>query len=383
VLPARAAVQVVAALAFAGAALPVGAAALPGGPLAPASASQGAKAAQQTTVLLHKMVGSDGLFDVSVGITSNASAASVVKLKIATLERRATTGGPRHRTTVRVRLWISGRTLTIRATAQRVKPTLTVTLVKVDNVAAPQTADPGQPNRPQGRNKTRSNSGSLDSTLSGWSNQSCPDGVTVVSNPTGARGYAAKFTVSDTSTDANCPLVPTENPRAQLVGPGMFKPGDDRYIAFSTFFPAGFPTTTDWFQIAEIYGAPWGGSPPIGIDVVGNRLTLDTGMAHHGAIWTSSTDIAKGTGWEDIVLHVKFSTDPSVGFVELWRNGVRQTFTDGSQRFYYDTLVPGVNDGSPNSLILNEYRSGSTPMGTVWLYHADVKVGTSYASVAP
>jgi fibronectin type 3 domain-containing protein len=227
--------------------------------------------------------------------------------------------------------------------------------------------------------------------LSQWSlNQSCvgptpPAGVTVVTSPVRSGKYATAFTVADTSTSANCPYVPTATPRAQLVGPALFNPGDDRYIAFSTYFPAGFPATTDWFQIGEIYGPPFGGSPSMGIGLTGNRLTLDRDPTHNwDNIWTASTDIAKGTGWEDLVLHVKFSTDPSVGFVELWRNGVRQTFNDGSQRIYYDTLVPGVNwDGSsPNRLYINQYRSSKTLMGTVTLYHDDARVGTTYASVA-
>jgi hypothetical protein len=81
---------------------------------------------------------------------------------------------------------------------------------------------------------------------------------------------------------------------------------------------------------------------------------------------------------------VKFSTDPSVGFVELWLNGVPQKFTNGSTRLYYDTLVPNVNwNGStPNRLQLNQYR-GPYALGTVTLYHAAAKVGSTYASVQP
>jgi hypothetical protein len=224
--------------------------------------------------------------------------------------------------------------------------------------------------------------------LSQWSlNQSCPGGVATVTSPVRSGRYAAKFTVSDSSTNANCPLVPTSDPRAQLVGPPMFTEGSDDYIGFSTYFPANFPTiSSGWMQIAEIYGPPYGGSPSIGIDVTGNRLTLDRDPTHiWDTIWISPSEIPKGVGWENFVLHVKFSTDPSVGFVELWLNGVRQAFTNGAQRIYYDTLVPGVNwnGGSPNRLYLNQYRSATPLLGTVTLYHDAARVGSSYASVAP
>jgi hypothetical protein len=224
------------------------------------------------------------------------------------------------------------------------------------------------------------------SSLSQWPVlQACTGGVSIVTSPVRGGGYAAKFTVTDQSTDVNCPAVPTSSPRAQLVSPAMFTPGADVYIGFSTFFPADFPTISDgWMQVAEVYGPPFGGSPPIGVDVVGNRLVLSRDATHNwDKVWTSATDIAKGTGWEDIVLHVKFSTDPRVGFVELWRNGRRQTFTNGSQTLFYNTIVPIVNGGGPNALYLNQYRSSTPALGTVTLYHDQAKVGSSYASVAP
>jgi hypothetical protein len=223
--------------------------------------------------------------------------------------------------------------------------------------------------------------------LSQWSlNQSCPDGVTVVNNPVREGNYAAKFTVDDTSTKANCPAVPTEDPRAQVISPRLFGEGDDCYIAFSTYFPSEFPTISKgWMQVAEIYGPPFGGSPSIGIGVEGDRLVLHRGPTNNWeAVWKEGSDIPKGTGWEDIVLHVKFSTDPTVGFVEVWHNGVKQTLGNGSQRMYYDTLIPGINwDGStPNRLILNQYRGLSPALGPITLYHDAARVGTTYDSVA-
>jgi hypothetical protein len=222
--------------------------------------------------------------------------------------------------------------------------------------------------------------------LSQWpSIQACPGDVAVVTSPVRAGRYAARFTVRDESVTANCPAVPTSGTRASLASPRLFGPGDDAYIGFSSYFPAGFPAiTTGWLQVAEVYGPPYNGPPSIGLAVNGNRLVLTRDNTHNvDAVWTSLTGVAKGTGWEDIVLHVKFSTDPSVGFVELWHNGQRQRFTDGTQTLHYSTIVPGVNGGGPNSLFLNQYRSKIPARGAVTLYHDEGKVGSSYAAVAP
>jgi hypothetical protein len=81
------------------------------------------------------------------------------------------------------------------------------------------------------------------------------------------------------------------------------------------------------------------------------------------------------------VLHVKWSTDPSGGFVEIWRGGVQQTLANGLTRMYLATFVPAVNGTGNNNLRMNLDRSAAFPLGTTVLYHDDIRVGRTYASV--
>jgi hypothetical protein len=220
--------------------------------------------------------------------------------------------------------------------------------------------------------------------LNQWSNQSCPTGVTIVTSPARKGTHAAKFTVADGDTNAKCPNVPTENPRAQLVTKGLFKDGDDYFIGLSMYFPTGFPAPTDWFQVAEIYGEPFGGSPSMEFDVKGTKLAFSRDKTHgYDTPWTATHDIVKDK-WEDLVIHVKFSSDPNTGFVEIWDNGVQQTFTNGTQKLMYNTLVNGINwqPGGTNAVHINQYRSASSKLGTVTLYEDEIYVGKTYASVA-
>jgi hypothetical protein len=203
----------------------------------------------------------------------------------------------------------------------------------------------------------------------------------------------------------------------------------------------GTPYSTS--QVFEVYGPPFGGSPPLGIDVLGNgtgmyvglcrwtgriaavfmaesqtgggnRLTLSRDKSHNfDHPWVASTDIAPNS-WQDVVVHVKFSANPSVGFVELWHQGVPQQFqtcaesgnapsaTSGpctlqsSTRLYYATLVPGNNctdDGTvcTNTIYLDQYRNGGPengvpfiPLGNVTIFHGPATVAKTYAAaVAP
>ena len=216
-----------------------------------------------------------------------------------------------------------------------------------------------------------------------------PAGVTVVNAPI-RPGYAfsSQFTVSDQSIQSHCPALGSSgHPNANIQSPPLFSTGNDLYIGFSTYFPSTFPFPVCtpyvggcWMQVMEIYGAPYKGPSPISLNVWGSHFEL---WNHTGTIWSSPTNITPGT-WQDTVFHVHFDTSASVGFVEVWLNGVMQTFANGSQRFYDATLQPGVNCcTTPDRLYLDQYRGANPTLGTVTLYHAAVKVATTYAAAAP
>jgi hypothetical protein len=217
-----------------------------------------------------------------------------------------------------------------------------------------------------------------------------PKGVTIVNSPV-RPGYthSSMFTVSDSSVSANCPTLGSAgHPNSNLQSPGLFKPGTNDYIGFSTDFPFSFPNNVClpwkpmcWMQIMEIYGQPYAGIPPIAMYVIGNRLTLGETPT---PIWTAHTPIVKNA-WQDVVLRVNFSTNPAVGYVQLWLNGVPQTFINHSTRYDEATLKSGNDwDGvHANRLYLDQYRGPNPRMGTVTLYHSAAKVAQTYAQAAP
>lgn len=223
-------------------------------------------------------------------------------------------------------------------------------------------------------------------TYANWSQKTgCPGTYSIVSTPNREGTHAVMMSVNDNDTMSFCPgAVFTPNPQTELLSPQLFHNGDDRYIGFSTYFPTGFPTITTWFQAAEVYGQPYGGSPPIGIDVIGQNIALYRDRTHNWDVpWQAPHTVG---GWDDIVLHVHFSSSPSQGFVEIWHNGVQQRFKNGQTRLYYATLVQGINwtgGSGTNDLDLDQYRSAQSKFGTVTIYHDAAKVGTTYAAVAP
>ncbi|OAQ58307.1 polysaccharide lyase domain-containing protein [Pochonia chlamydosporia 170] len=221
--------------------------------------------------------------------------------------------------------------------------------------------------------------------LSQWKSQGCPGGVVKSADVARTGKFSAKLVVHDNDTNAVCPDSPTENPRAQLVSPPLFKDGDEYYIGFSVLFPSGFPKISNWFMFFELYGPPYNGTPSMALFVSKeNKLTFGRDAAYNrDTIWTGAP-IVPGQ-WRDIALRVKFSTDPEVGFVQIWDGGKQQELVGGNgTTVVYRTLNPEVNwNGSPNTVVLNQYRSKDTNYGPVTLYHDSVKVGTSLEEVAP
>ena len=77
--------------------------------------------------------------------------------------------------------------------------------------------------------------------------------------------------------------------------------------------------------------------------------------------------------WHDFVLHVVWSSNPDLGFIELWYDG--QKAIDGKA---VQTLFPGM----VNYLKQGLYRDSSiSAVGVV--YHDGMTVGTTLADVAP
>jgi Polysaccharide lyase len=202
-----------------------------------------------------------------------------------------------------------------------------------------------------------------------------------VKDPLGSGRTVLQFTVND----RDVPYEGSTGARGDVESPRLFRDGADLYVSLPYMFPNSFPRITSaWFEVAEIYGPPTGCSPPVGVYLYhrssGDHLAV--GRGGYGAI--SLFPRLTRHRWHAVILHVKMSTDPAVGFVQAWYDGVQQTFTGGVSTDRYATLRPGCNwDGThANFLDIDSYREYGGYPGNVTLYHGAPAVGTSYASVA-
>ena len=144
--------------------------------------------------------------------------------------------------------------------------------------------------------------------------------------------------------------------------------GQEYYFGWSTYLDPGFPSPAPgqghslFFQTHPKNS----GSPQIEMSTRNERISLKT---TRGEPW--SIPLTRAV-WHDFVLRVKFSSDASVGFVELWHNGTKVV-----TEFKAATLA----SGSGSYLKLGYYRSGRIKQPGV-VFHDGMRVGASYEASA-
>jgi hypothetical protein len=197
--------------------------------------------------------------------------------------------------------------------------------------------------------------------------------------------HSVKFTVLD-----------SDNPhglgtRADLVGPSSgpasFCEGDERWVGWSLLLPSHFLSqisSRGWILLAEHGYAGYKLQPRVAYYFLGGpdggvfEMEVRPGTSN---VPTRIFEMTPTYGkWMDVVAHYKFSSDPAVGYIELWINGQRQTFNDGSQRYYQNTLE--ANAPECGRLQHASYRAAGMA-NSVTIYQDEIKVGDSYDAVAP
>ena len=218
-------------------------------------------------------------------------------------------------------------------------------------------------------------------TKAAWAlNQSAAaDRITQLDGFDGLAGPVLRFTALDGDI---APATPTNNPRAQLVSPLLFYPGQVVWESWMMFFPASVPyvSSTQWLALwTPAYGAPFAGSPPTEFVVSGSRLELGRN-AHAAVPWQPAWSMPVPRGrWTRFTVHFKFAAN---GWLALYVDGRAQSLREGlgpTARRLAIALIDASNDAGPNaSRIFVYYQQGAFPQVTV--YYADFRIALTRAA---
>lgn len=189
--------------------------------------------------------------------------------------------------------------------------------------------------------------------------------VSIVPSPVVAGHKAFKFTSS--------PVTSANGPRAELADSFRLNEGDDFWFGDVLYIPGGQPLWIDGHHTVLQFKNAGTGSPPLALDV------RDLGGSNQG-LYTEAQEpggqryrlaIPMSRLYDraiPIEIHVKFSSNPSVGEFEVWADGARVV---GPVKMA--TLFAGLTSG------LKQGQYGEQP-GTA-VYWQGAKRGASRASV--
>jgi len=183
--------------------------------------------------------------------------------------------------------------------------------------------------------------------------------LTVVQSPVHQGTYALRVELHQGQ-------VSSSGTRNELeLGNIPFVEGDERWYAWSTFFPTTFPSNNTWQVFTQWHHSGCCGSPPLEFDIEGEEIQVN----HNGDQLVWKTPLVRGV-WHDFVIHVKWSVN---GWIELWYDG---------QKVLDQTSVPTIYAGEYNYMKQGLYWNASiTSVGV--LYHDRTIIGTTMADVAP
>jgi hypothetical protein len=200
--------------------------------------------------------------------------------------------------------------------------------------------------------------------------------ATIVSSPGRQGRYAARYEVDpgDNNVAGSGTGERTEALTSQAATDGY--EGHENWYAWSTMFPTGFqaPSDGNWWS----YFTQWHNTASTGqaaaINVLGNG-TINMRMAGGDPTNPTYTNAVLVSGWQhdtwyDFVVHVRWSSDASIGFYEEFVNGKRVTALKHCPTLY-------VNQGV---YMKQGYYREAQP-STAVIYDDGTRRGSSYEDV--
>jgi hypothetical protein len=231
--------------------------------------------------------------------------------------------------------------------------------------------------------------------------------VSCTRDPLGSGRVVAKYAIENSDAGK---LYPENPPRGDAYSSFLFKSGDmDKYISVPLYTPttpsspgaakSPLPAsiTNDahsFLQVWQLHNYGADVHPQFGIGLTSERSPdrISDGQLHlyvgYSGFRAGRIPIWDGPPiddrWHTIILHVHTEScgGCSNGYIQLWFDGARQRFYNGSTSFRMRILERAPNGSYESRLDLDQYRARDLVPGTYTLYHGAAAIGPTYESVA-
>ncbi|QKJ29512.1 heparin lyase I family protein [Mucilaginibacter mali] len=170
-------------------------------------------------------------------------------------------------------------------------------------------------------------------------------------------------------------LKPAGSHRAEGHGAKNYQAASGSEIYIGWTCKLYMPTTlqTDAVFQWKSYPTSTTANHPIMLRTKNGNLDLQYFDINHVASVPWSIALSTGT-WQKFVLRMNLSYSATTGYIELWYNGVKQTFSNGSQRYYCRTMDSDYCD--PKWGVYGGDEAQATNIVK------KIRIGSSYADVA-
>ena len=149
--------------------------------------------------------------------------------------------------------------------------------------------------------------------------------------------------------------------------------GDEIYIGWTS--KLYMPSTLKTEAVFQWKSYPTGNASnhPLILHTKNGNLELQYFDSTHVSFVPLSVPLTTGT-WQQFLLRMKLSYSAATGYIELWYNGVKQTFSNGSQRYYCRTMDADYCDPKWGVYGGDDAQATHIVKG--------IRIGTTYADVA-
>ena len=141
------------------------------------------------------------------------------------------------------------------------------------------------------------------------------DRLQLVSNATTQGRYALQAKV----IQGDNPINASGN-RNELEYMSNDAEGSEFFYSWSTLFPEDYASVRTWQVFTQWHQAGCCGSPPIAFYTNGEEVRVDLGGGVSGGLTVWRVPLVRGV-WHTFVLHVRWSEDPSRGWIEIYYDG--------------------------------------------------------------
>jgi hypothetical protein len=191
--------------------------------------------------------------------------------------------------------------------------------------------------------------------------------IAVVEDPVEQGRYAARFEARQNEFTGG---DTTANRSELLLTRYRDRVGDERWYRWSTLVPEDFPPDQpEAFASIMQWQRDDNQSPlPLGFGIRGHNLRITSG----GTRYLGRVEFGR---WLEFLVHVKWSTDPEEGFVEVWLDGDEILPRTKLQTVFTDA------EGQPIGHYIKQGLYKSNDLPTAHVFHDGMLIGATRGSV--